>query len=88
MSIVALPCLRFVQVALCNGHAPQSTTGVAMPIATHSQFSNWRGGIIDISSTGAASAAERISRRRRGAVVSGSSRSAGACFSATGSAAL
>ena len=37
VSIVAAPCRRFSQAARWNGHAPQTTTGVARASDTHCQ---------------------------------------------------
>jgi hypothetical protein len=78
VSIVAVPCFRFAQVARWKGQAPQSTTGVARLSASHCQLSNWSDGIIEISRTGSDSTAEITSRRRSGAVGSASAASASA----------
>ena len=37
VSIVAAPCLRFVQAALWNGQAPQTITGAASARDSHCQ---------------------------------------------------
>src|SRR5581483_194445 len=66
VSIVAVPCLRFVQAARWNGHAAHRTTGVASCNASHCQWSNCSAGIIETSSTGSESSAEAIRRRRGG----------------------
>ena len=86
--MVAAPCLRFAQAALWKGQAPQSTTGVARFSDSHCQLSNWRAGIMAISSTGSESSPEMISRRRSGAVGSSPASSRSAVPSAEGSVAL
>ena len=68
VSIVAAPWRRFSQAAWWNGQPAQSTTGVASCSASHCQFSNCSGSIIEISRTGSERAAAKISRRRRSAV--------------------
>ena len=77
VSIVALPCRRFVHAARWNGQPPHSTTGVARLSASHCQLSNCSAGIIETSSTGSDSSAETISRVRSGARSSTSGASAG-----------
>ena len=84
MSIVAAPCLRFAHAALWNGHAAHSTTGVTRFSDSHWKLSNCSAGIIAISSTGTDSTAAKISRRRSGAVSSGSA-SVGSAGSVAGS---
>src|SRR4051794_27062926 len=75
VSMVAVPCLRLAQAARWNGHAAQSTTGVASCRLSHCQLSNCSGLIIDIASSGMDSAADTTSRRLSAAV--GSSACAG-----------
>ena len=88
VSIVAAPWRRFTQAARWNGHAPQTTTGVASCRASHCQLSNCRAETIDSSRTTSASGAQISSRRRSGAVSSGSAGAvAPAASSAVGSAA-
>ena len=67
VSIVAVPWRRLAHAARWNGHAPQSTTGVARFSASHCQLSNCSAGIIETSSTGSDSSAETIRRKRSGA---------------------
>jgi hypothetical protein len=84
VSIVAVAWRRFAHAARWNGHAPQTTTGVASWSASHCQFSNCSGGIIESTRTGSVSAAEMTSRRRSGAVGSGSrSAAAGSALGST-----
>ena len=72
VSIVAVPWRRFAQAARWNGQAPQSTTGVASLSASHCQLSNCSAGIIETSRTGSERTRGEISRKRSGAVSSGS----------------
>jgi hypothetical protein len=83
VSIVAVPCLRFCQAALWNGHAPHSTTGVASCSDSHCQLSNCSAGIIDIASTGIESRALTIRRRRRAAAGSSSDAASGSAAAGT-----
>ena len=84
VSIVAAPWRRFCQAALWKGQPPQSTTGVASCSASHCQFSNCSGSIIESSRTGSESAAAKIRRRRRSAVGSAASGSSASSASAPG----
>jgi hypothetical protein len=83
--MVAVPCLRFAQAALCNGHAPHSTTGVARLSASHCQLSNCSAGIMEVSRTGTVSRADTTSRRRSGAVASSAGVSPSSAAFAVGS---
>lgn len=62
VSMVAAPCRRLVQAALCSGPPPQTTTGAASVSESHCQLSNWNEGTIASSTTGAASSTETRSR--------------------------
>jgi hypothetical protein len=62
--MVAEPCRRLSAVARWNGHAPQTTTGVASASATHSQPAKCSAEIIDMTTTGSPSSTEPTSRRR------------------------
>ena len=73
VSMVAAPWRRFVHAARWNGNAPHTTTGAARVRANHCQLSNCSAGIIDIATTGSASAAEIASRFRSSSVSSASS---------------
>ena len=65
VSIVAAPWRRLIHAARWNGQAPHSTTGPARAKASHCQYVNCSGVIIDMSSTGTPSTADPISRFRR-----------------------
>lgn len=64
VSMVAAPCRAFVRAARWKGSPPHTTTGAARVSASHCQSSNCRAGIIDSSTTGSASRAETVNRRR------------------------
>ena len=67
VSMVAAPWRRFIHAARWNGQAPHSTTGAARAKASHCQFVNCSAGIIDISTTGTASAVDTSRRCRSSA---------------------
>ena len=71
VSIVAAAWRKFFHATRWKGQAPQRTTGVVSANAHHCQYVNWRAEIIPRSSTGNASTAEAINRRRR--IAAGSS---------------
>ncbi len=62
--MVAAPCRAFVKAARWKGSPPQTTTGEARVSASHCQLSNCSAGIIDSRTTGTASRAETVKRRR------------------------
>ena len=64
VSIVAAPWRRFCHAAWWNGNAPQTTTGEVSVRLSHCQLSNCSAGIIDMATTGVASAVQMITRRR------------------------
>ena len=64
VSIVTAAWRALRAAARWNGQPAQSTTGVARASATHSQPSNWSGGTIASSVSGAVSATATTSRRR------------------------
>ena len=64
VSMVAVPCLRFVHAARWKGHAAQTITGAARAREAHCQNGNCRAGIIDIAITGTVSTTDPTSRWR------------------------
>src|SRR5215217_6355398 len=64
VSIVAAPCRAFVQAALWNGKAPQTTTGDASVSDSHCQLSNCRAGTMAIRTTGTESTSDTYRRCR------------------------
>lgn len=73
VSMVAVPCRRFVQAARWNGSAPHTTTGAARVSDSHCQLVNCSAGTIAMATTGTVSTADTISRVRNAAVGSSSS---------------
>ena len=65
VSIVAVRWRSPRQASRWNGHAPQSTTGVARKSATSSQPANCSGPIMERARTGTASTVEIRRRMRR-----------------------
>src|SRR4051794_29347666 len=62
VSIVVVPCRRFVHAARWNGQAPHTTTGAASVSDSHCQYSNCSAGTIAIATTGTVSTADPTSR--------------------------
>ena len=64
VSIVTAPWRAFRAAARWNGHPAHQTTGVASASASHSHPSNWSGGAIASTTSGALREAARASRIR------------------------
>lgn len=64
VSIVAVPCLRFVHAALWNGQAAQMITGAASASEAHCQYTNCSAGIMAMAITGTVSTMAPTSRWR------------------------
>src|SRR5882757_3104954 len=85
VSMVAVPCRRFVYAALWNGHAAQVTTGVARTSENHCQYSNCQAGTMAMAITGTDRTIAPISRCSSGSMPAGSS---GSVFFADGTVAV